>query len=119
MVASYTYGPLLGMFLVGMFTTWKPTGKAVVVWSIVSPILVYFLKCTDATGVWVAQRDISNFNVLESLVYSINPNGSPWFGNYVFGFEILIINGLLAAAGYGLLHWMDSNQSSTTYTPRF
>ena len=79
---------------------------------VASPILVYFLKCTDATGVWVAQRDISNFNVLESLVYSINPNGSPWFGNYVFGFEILIINGLLAAAGYGLLHWMDSNRST-------
>ncbi len=112
MVASYTYGPLLGLFLVGMFTSWKPKGKAVVIWSIVSPILVYFLKCTDATGVWVAQRDISNFNVLESLVYAMNPSGSPWFGNYVFGFEILIINGLLAAAGYGLLHWIDSNQST-------
>lgn len=103
MVASYTYGPLLGLFMVGMFTTWKPSGKAVVVWSITAPILVYLLKCTDASGVWLAQRDIGNFNALESVVYALNPNGSPWFGNYIFGFEILIINGLVTAAGYGLL----------------
>ncbi len=113
MVASYTYGPLLGLFLVGMFTSWKPTGKAVVVWSIIAPILVYFLKSTDASGVWAAQRDIGKFNILESIVYTINPNGGPWFGDYIFGFEILIINGLIAAAGYGLLHWIKTNRSTT------
>jgi SSS family transporter len=103
MVASYTYGPLLGLFLVGMFTAWQPKGKWVVVWSIVAPLLVYLLKCTDASGVWAAGRKLAAFNPLEKLVFSLHPGGTPWFGDYIFGFEILIINGLLAALGYALI----------------
>ncbi len=112
MVASYTYGPLLGLFLVGMFTSWKPVGPMVVAWSVIAPLLVYILKCTDAVGVWSMGRNSANFNAIENLVYLVNPTGKPWFESYVFGYEILIINGLLAATGYGILHWIQSKKKS-------
>ncbi len=43
-LANYTYGPLLGLFFVGMFTSWKPGSKALVVACMLSPLLIYGLK---------------------------------------------------------------------------
>ncbi|NBX42684.1 MAG: sodium:solute symporter, partial [Rhodobacteraceae bacterium] len=43
-LANYTYGPLLGLFFVGMFTSWKPSGKALVLACMASPLLIYGLK---------------------------------------------------------------------------
>ena len=43
-LANYTYGPLLGLFFVGMFTSWKPSGKALVLACLASPVLIYGLK---------------------------------------------------------------------------
>jgi RsiW-degrading membrane proteinase PrsW (M82 family) len=57
-------------------------------------------------------RNSANFNAIENLVYLVNPTGKPWFESYVFGYEILIINGLLAATGYGILHWIQSKKKS-------
>jgi Na+/proline symporter len=69
-IAGYTYGPLLGMFALGLFTTWKVRDKIVPFIAIVSPVLAYLTKL-----------------FLESTV-----------DGYKVGFEILIINGMITFA---------------------
>ncbi len=103
MVASYTYGPLLGLFIIGIFTKKSPQGKAVLFWVLLAPVLVYIMKISDASGVWGAAKASSNLNFFDRAIQSLNPEGMPLFGNYVFGFEVLIINGLLVAAGLWLI----------------
>ena len=66
-VAGYTYGPLLGMFAFGLYTKCKPIDKLVPAFAIASPILCFFIE-----------------NGMKLL-----------FPSYQFGFEILILNGLL------------------------
>ena len=65
--AGYTYGPLLGLFAFGILTDWKVKDRFVPVLSILSPIITYI----------------------------INLNSEMLFGGYKFGFEILILNGLI------------------------
>jgi Na+/proline symporter len=70
-VAGYTYGPLLGLYAFGLFTRFDIRDKYVPVICILSPIICYFLSEYSA----------------ELL-----------FG-YKFGFELLILNGLLTFLG--------------------
>jgi len=74
-IASYTYGPLLGLFAFGIFTKHKIWDKGVLVVSIISVI------CT----------------------YIINDNSKDWFNGYVFGYELLILNGFISFLGLCLL----------------
>ena len=67
-IASYTYGPLLGLYTFGLFVKKrKPIDKIVPYIAIASPILSYLLN-----------------------LYS-----KQIFNGYQFGFEILIVNGLI------------------------
>jgi len=70
-VASYTYGPLLGLFAFGIFT--KIPVKDTFVWivAILSVIITYFL----------------------------NDYSTQLFNGYVFGYELLIVNGLITFIG--------------------
>ncbi|MGQ1927903.1 sodium:solute symporter [Ornithobacterium rhinotracheale] len=43
-LAGYTYSPLLGLFLLGIFTSFKPNDKIVPVACISTPVLAYFLN---------------------------------------------------------------------------
>jgi Na+/proline symporter len=70
-IAGYTYGPLLGMFSFGILTRFRVNDKTVPYISFASPVICYFLD-----------------RYSESL-----------FGGYKFGFELLIINGLLVFLG--------------------
>ena len=74
-IAGYTYGPLLGFFSFGLFTPFKIKDKFVPVIAIISPIICYLLN-----------------------IYSIQ-----WFYGYKFGFELLIINGMLTFLGLYLI----------------
>ena len=69
-IASYTYGPLLGMFSFGLLTKRKTKDKYVPIIAISSPILCYLLD----------QYTISKFG-------------------YKMGYELLMINGLLTFVG--------------------
>ena len=73
-VANYTYGPLLGLFGVGMFTSWNPKASAVPWVCISAPILGYGMEQILMGG----------------------------FG-FSFGFALLPVNGLLTALGLGLI----------------
>lgn len=70
-VAGYTYGPILGLFVFGMFTTRSVKDKWVPLVAVCAPLLCYL----------IAQ------------------NSAFWFNGYQFGFELLILNGLITFLG--------------------
>ena len=65
-IAGFTYGPLLGLYTFGLFTKRKVDDRWVPFIAVLSPVLCYLLKL----------------------------NSPAWFG-YTFGFEILLLNGLI------------------------
>ena len=69
-LASYTYGPLLGLFTFGLFTRLRPNDRLVPYICIASPLLCYALD-TAAQHFW----------------------------GYGFGYELLMLNGLLTFLG--------------------
>jgi len=75
MVASYTYGPLLGMFAFGMFTKKAVKDRWVPLVAIFSPILCFILDL----------------------------NSKVWFNGYQFSHERLILNALFTFFGLCLL----------------
>jgi SSS family solute:Na+ symporter len=74
-VAGYTYGPLLGFYSFGLFTKYRVKDRWVPLVAIVSPVLCYL----------------------------ISSNSARWFNGYTFGFELLILNGMLTFLGLLLL----------------
>lgn len=74
-LAGYTYGPLLGLFTFGLFLKRPVLDRWVPIVCIIAPILTYY----------------------------INDNSELWFNGYKFGFERLIINGLITFIGLWLL----------------
>jgi len=70
-VASYTYGPLLGLYAFGLINSRKVNDQLVPVVCILAPVLCYFL----------------------------NQQSVQWFDGYKFGFELLIVNGLFTYIG--------------------
>lgn len=73
--AGYTYGPLLGLYALGMFTRIQVKDKWVPVVAVISPVLTYI----------------------------ISSNSVAWFNGYRFGFEVLIVNGLIMFIGLLLI----------------
>ncbi len=70
-IAGYTYGPLLGMYAFGLFTRFKVKDKYLPVVAVFSPIATYFI-----------------YLLFEEMIEG-----------YKFGFELLILNGLLTFLG--------------------
>ncbi len=71
-VASYTYGPLLGLYAFGLFTRRRlKYDRLVPVIAVLSPIICLVLS----------------------------KHSEIWFGGYKFGFELLLVNGLLTFFG--------------------
>ena len=72
-LASYTYGPLLGLFVFGLFTKKQPNDSIVPYICIASPLICYAIN-----------------------MIAIH------FWNYQFGYELLMLNGLLTFLGLWL-----------------
>ena len=73
-IASYTYGPLLGLYIAGLYTKLKPIDKYVPYVAILSPILCFGIE------------------MLMIHVYS-----------YKMGYEMLLINGVITIIGVWIL----------------
>ncbi len=73
-VASYTYGPLLGLYCFGILSRRRPRDRWVPVICVLSPLLCLLLAT----------------------------HSEAWFGGYRIGFELLLINALLTALGLHL-----------------
>ena len=74
-VAGYTYGPLLGLYSFGLFTKYNVRDKWVPVIAVLSPVVTYI----------------------------INANSEQLLFGYKFGFELLIVNGLLTFLGLWII----------------
>jgi Na+/proline symporter len=74
-VAGYTYGPILGLFVFGMYSKRKVKDKWVPVVAVLSPVICYF---------------ISKYSEVI-------------FNGYQFGFELLILNGAITICGLWLI----------------
>ena len=74
-VASYTYGPLLGLFAFGMFTSYNVDDKKVI---------------------WVALASLL-------IIFSLGQIPSTSLGGYKIGYELLPLNGLLTFCGLVLI----------------
>jgi Na+/proline symporter len=70
-LASYTYGPLLGLFSLGLATQIRISGKPLP---------------------WIAMGAIA-------LCATLDQQSQRWFNGYRFGFELLLLNALLTAMG--------------------
>jgi SSS family transporter len=80
-VAGYTYGPLLGLFAFGILTKRKVYDRYVPYLGLLSPVLTYV----------------------------INANSEKWFNGYKFGFELLLLNGMIMFVGLLILTKKNSN----------
>ena len=69
-IVGYTYGPLLGLFAFGLFTRWQVRGRWVPLVCVLSPLLCYAVS-TISEQLW----------------------------DYHFGYELLLLNGLLTFVG--------------------
>jgi Na+/proline symporter len=76
-LASYTYGPLLGLFAFGLFTKRQPDDRLVPYICVASPLICYALDIA-AQHTW----------------------------DYHFGYELLMLNGLLTFFGLWLTHFL-------------
>tara|TARA_R110002124_G_scaffold198450_1_gene365332 strand:- start:1834 stop:3303 length:1470 start_codon:yes stop_codon:yes gene_type:complete len=85
-LAGYTYGPLLGLFAFGAFTKRPVIDKWVPFICISAPILTYFIN-----------------------MYSVE-----LFNGYKFGFERLLLNGLLTFIGLWILKGNKDNSMAYT-----
>ena len=72
-LASYTYGPLLGLFVFGLFTKLQPDDRLVPYICMASPMICYALD-----------------------------SATQYIWGYRFGYELLMLNGLLTFAGLWL-----------------
>lgn len=73
-IASYTYGPLLGLFMFGLFTGLRPRDKYVPWVAVASPVICF---------------------AIDRMVYLST--------GYQFGYEMLMFNGFLTFVGLSLL----------------
>lgn len=90
-LASYTYGPILGLFAFGIFTKKQVYDKYIPLVAIASPILCYIL-----------QR-----------------NSEAWLNGYQISYELLIINALFTFLGLCLfIKKQDKETSYTTHTTK-
>ena len=70
-LASYTYGPILGMFAFGIFVRRKVKDRWVPLVAVAAPIICLILQT----------------------------NSQRWFGGYTFSYELILINALLTILG--------------------
>ncbi len=100
-VAAYTYGPLLGLFAFGIFTKRILNEKLVLVVCLIAPILTHFISIlpfalkTNYFSVLIPKATDENFTELPTLVQQTIQNAN----FYSFGFELLIVNGLITFLG--------------------
>lgn len=87
-IAGYTYGPLLGLFAFGLFTKFSVRDKFVPIFALLSPFICYLLSEYSAIFGLLIDFLSANYPILSILKINILPE-------YKFGFELLIINGLI------------------------
>ena len=81
-MASYTYGPLLGLFAFGILTRRSVRSAAIPFIAIASP----------------------------AICYVVSTNSAAWLGGYQFSYELIILNGALTMLGLWACSYKKSKQ---------
>jgi hypothetical protein len=82
-LAGYTYGPLLGLFAYGVMMKAKLREKMVPVVCLIAPFITWLLA----------------------------ENAAAWFGGFKFGYELLLVNGMITFAGLIMVRDKSDHQS--------
>ena len=101
-VAGYTYGPLLGLFAVGILTHRKIKDKYALIVCLLSPLIIFgvdFINNPD----WY----INHFNLSATTAESLRSFSQQIFGGFKMGIEILIFNGLVTFLGLFIISSKD------------
>ncbi len=94
-VASYTYGPLLGLFAFGLYTKFKLKERYIYLIVILAPILTYLLNISPTIFAYFSE-EVSLGCKFKTWACA----GAYAKSNlYVFGYELLPINGLITFIG--------------------
>lgn len=72
---GYTYGPILALFTFGLVTRYQVKPRLLPLVCLLSPVISYIINC----------------------------NSEEWLWGYRFGFEILLLNGLICFVGLGMI----------------
>jgi len=83
-IAGYTYGPILGLYAFGFFVRRQVKDRLVAYVCLLSPILTYVINANSKALLW----------------------------GYEFGFELLLLNGLITFAGLWLISRPDNTVGS-------
>ena len=86
-LANYTYGPLIGLFALGIYSKRVPSGLGILIVSICVPLICWYLGKNDY---------VSDLIGIEPLNWG-----------YSFGYELILLNGLMSFLGF----WMFSLKS--------
>ena len=94
-VASYTYGPLLGLFAFGLYTKRKLKGNLIYFVVVLAPILTYLINISPTIYSYLSYLTLEECNMVTwecAREYAIE-------NLYIFGYELLPINGLITVIG--------------------
>ena len=94
-VASYTYGPLLGLFAFGLYTNRKLIGNYIYLVVILAPILTYLINISPTLYAYLSEQVILGCK-FKSWICA-GAYAKEHF--YIFGYELLPLNGLITVIG--------------------
>ena len=94
-VASYTYGPLLGLFAFGLYTNRKLIGNYIYLVVILAPILTYLINISPTLYAYLSDQVILGCK-FKSWICA-GAYAKEHF--YIFGYELLPLNGLITVIG--------------------
>lgn len=102
-VATFTYGPLLGLFAFGILTKRSINDKLSLYVCLLAPLLIFGLDFINNIN-WYQQQ----LKLDESGVAGIKSFATSVFGKYKIGLDLLIYNGLLTFLGLLLISRKDN-----------
>lgn len=106
LIAGYTYGPLLGLFFVGIFTKIQLKDKWVPFIAVVAPFLGHSLKTVlyqPALQTLVDSGDIGMYNMWMYQLGQKITAATGWYPDYKIGNELILITGIITVIGLFLI----------------
>lgn len=112
-VASYTYGPLLGLFSFGLFTRLNINERKLIPVVILAPLITLLINYSPTIFAIISLNyescfDISFFDCLTTNWGEASSYAKTNF--YQFGYELLAINGLITFIGLYLIRDLNTNK---------
>lgn len=115
LLAGYTYGPLLGLFFIGIFTKIQLKDKWVPIVAVLSPLVGHSLKTILNFPALEIMAESGYLNVYNEAMYFISQGISSVTNlslNYKIGNELILINGMITALGLFIISKRNTHEKS-------